>query len=130
MLRLIDRLIDLAKRREEQGKSYYGSFVAPAFLDFEALHTEYLRHFRQYRDMLQDRAVSLGLDHPILDALRRDAIFAAHLNAKVVELVAAVNDQKIYRFTMAIAEYMNAHADAHGLRAPHARDSSREFRRE
>lgn len=35
VLKLIDKLIDLTKRREEQNKNFYTNFVAPAFADFE-----------------------------------------------------------------------------------------------
>jgi hypothetical protein len=41
-LKLIDRLIDMAKRREEQDWALYTNYLGLAFADFEAVHKDYL----------------------------------------------------------------------------------------
>jgi hypothetical protein len=71
-LKLIDRLIDLAKRRQEINKASFTDFVAPAMADLEAVQKDYLDSFRRYRDLLEDKKIPLTIDHPVLEAIRKD----------------------------------------------------------
>lgn len=69
-LKLIDRCIDLAKRRENTNKRFYTDFIAPAFSDFEAVHKNYMDTFLEYREILSNGKSRLDGNHPIIDGSR------------------------------------------------------------
>ena len=66
-LKLIDRILDLAKRREEVDRRLYAEFVAPAFADFAVVHKNYLDSFIQYREMISNKTLTLDQRQPILE---------------------------------------------------------------
>lgn len=53
LLKLIDRCIDLAKRREEINRKLYEDFVQPAFDNVEAVYKDYSESLRRYRDTIE-----------------------------------------------------------------------------
>jgi hypothetical protein len=111
LLKLIERLIDLGKRREEQDNAFYANFIAPAFADFEALHRQYLESFRRYRERLQRPGLNLLVQDPLFNELESDVLFARDANSKVTLLLQEERASKQSEFIKAIAHYMNSAVD-------------------
>lgn len=86
LLKVIDRCIDLVKRREELNRRLYTDFVEPAFADFEALHRNYLESFARYQLMIKASDVPLNYKHPIVEALADDSLFSSHLRSKLLSV--------------------------------------------
>lgn len=106
ILKLIDRCIALAKRREESNKEVYSNFVAPIFDDFEEVHKNYLESIRRYRDLLKDSDIALNENHPIFEELWGDSLFSASIRAKVQEVISLKYDPIIGKFIEAIERYI------------------------
>lgn len=85
-IKLVDHLILLAKTRQEIGRDFYLNFVAPAFRDFENIHSNYLASIQKYRDMVMDTSIELGNSHPIFEIIAQDNLYSANLRAKIYEL--------------------------------------------
>jgi hypothetical protein len=83
VLKLIEKCIELVKRREEVTAKLFDNFVNPAFHDFDLVHRNYLDSFKHYREMLMDTEPELNRAHPILSELRQDALFSEDLRAKL-----------------------------------------------
>jgi hypothetical protein len=110
-LKLIDRFIDLAKRREEVNRKFYIEFIAPAFADFEAVHKNYMDTFLHYREMILDNCLTLNEKHPVIDLISRDSLFSDNLRAKVSDLFRLDSDKSIFDssiqvFLLALRCYM------------------------
>jgi len=105
-LRLIDRFIELAKRREEVNKRFYSEFVTPAYADFEAVHKNYIETFLQYREMILDNKLVLNNEHPVIDLVSRDSLFSDNLRYKLLDLLRLDIDPRIKKFISAISFYM------------------------
>jgi hypothetical protein len=105
-LKLIDRCIDLAKRREQVNKNFYTEFIAPTFSDFEAVHNNYMGTFLRYREMLSDGKVKLDNKHPVIDLISRDSLFSNNLRAKIMALPYEASNPIVQEFTKAIAVYL------------------------
>jgi hypothetical protein len=110
LLKLVDRIIDLAKRREEEAKAYYVNFVEPAFDSFEALHKNYILRFQGYRNYLQ-QIPSLYDTDPLFHTLKWDAVFDGHLDSQVRELPVPEDPSSGREFILAIKSYLNTGFD-------------------
>src|ERR1044071_5709867 len=91
-LKLIDRFIDLAKRRQDINRSFLTDFVAPAMADLEAVHKDYLESFLRYRNKLEDQTIPLGPEHPVLASIEKDNLFSEGLRAKILGLDPFIDD--------------------------------------
>jgi hypothetical protein len=105
-LRLIDRCIELAKRKEEKNKRFYAEFIAPAFADFEAVHKNYMESFMKYREMLLDEQFTLNSQHPVVNLVMSDSLFSDNIRSKVSDLSRMELHRSVYLFLFAIFEYM------------------------
>jgi hypothetical protein len=105
-VKLIEYLVQLAKRREEQDKNYYVNFVAPAFADFESLHKHYLESFGRYLVGLRAQPWLYGED-PFFHQLRNDILFVGSEHAKIVTLLKEPSNPEMTPFIAAIGNYVN-----------------------
>jgi hypothetical protein len=105
-LKLIDRFIDLAKRREEVNRRFYTDFIAPAFSNFEAVHKNYIDTFLEYREMLLDGKSKLDSNHPVIELIVRDSLFSDNLRSKLTELIRVESNPSTQRFISAISVYL------------------------
>ncbi|MEX3984299.1 hypothetical protein AB4Y45_35670 [Paraburkholderia sp. EG287A] len=85
-LQLVDRVIQLEKRREDVRRNRYADFVAPMMGNVDAIHKDYLDSFRKYEAMLDDSSVPLTQGHPIFSAIKSDNLYSEGLRAKVDRL--------------------------------------------
>jgi hypothetical protein len=104
--KLLDRCIQLAKRKEEEHRALFEDFVEPAYATFEAVHNDYLETFRVYRRMLADGSVRLTKDHPIFDKLREDSLFSQGKRAKLEVLQPLQTHPEMGAFITAISCYL------------------------
>jgi hypothetical protein len=105
-LKLIDRFIDLGKRRQEINRSFFTDFVAPAMADFEAVHKDYLESFLRYRSMLEDQTIPLGPEHPVLTSIKKDNLFSEGLRAKILGLDPFLDDPVFGDFMLKVKLYL------------------------
>lgn len=105
-LKLIDRCIELGKRREQVNRELFNDFVTPAFSDFEKLHENYIDSFIKYRNLLLDDRVHFDRNHPILTELENDALFSGNLRTKAYSLKEMEDDPIIGEFIKSIASYI------------------------
>lgn len=108
VLKLIEKCVDLAKRREKVSAELYKNFVAPAFKDFEAVHKNYLDSFRRYRALLSDTRIQFDSSHPIFAELREDSLFSHNLRVKLRVLRLLRNDPIFGSLLRVMFEYLNA----------------------
>lgn len=106
VLKLIDRCIDLLKRKEESNRRLFDDFVAPAFSDFEALHNDYIERFRKYRETIMTSDEPFHSGHPIFNQIDVDNLFSASYRAKVWELEGFVDHPVFGSFIQAIIRYI------------------------
>jgi hypothetical protein len=109
-LKLIDRLIDLVKRRQELNKASFTDFVAPAMADLEAVHKDYLDRFGRYRDLLEDKKIPLNADHPLFGTIEKDNLFSEGLRSKILELDALMDDKVFGHFMSDVKWYVSGAA--------------------
>lgn len=102
ILKLIDRLIDLSKRREEVNRRTFSDFVQPAFEIFEKVHVDYIESLTRYITMLSDKALPLNLDHPVLKDMELDSLKTTHLRAKLEDITAETAPDKLRELLTAI----------------------------
>jgi hypothetical protein len=86
ILKLIDRCIDLAKRKEQTSRSLFTDFVAPALADFEVVHRGYVDTFRRYRQMIETSSDFTELKRKLQNEIKVDHLFSASDRAKIWEL--------------------------------------------
>ncbi|HEY8563278.1 MAG TPA: hypothetical protein VIL74_23070 [Pyrinomonadaceae bacterium] len=106
-LKIVDRFIDLLKRREEVDKKLYTDFVAPAFADFETVHKNYIDSFLEYRKKLSDRSIPVNQDHPVFEDITRDILFTWNIRVKTESLDHLRDDDLVGKFAASILDYMN-----------------------
>lgn len=82
-LKLIDRCIDLVKRREETSRQLYEKFVTPTVADFEAVHNDYMDKFLIFRSLLEKLDYSGDWINTALEHLSRDSMFSENLRSKL-----------------------------------------------
>jgi hypothetical protein len=105
-LNLIDRLIAMAKRREEVSRNLYADYVKPTMEDFEKVHQDYLESFKRYRTLIQDPAHPLGPGHPLMEEIRQDNLYSEALRTKLEVLYEQEFDPVIGPLIRAIRVYM------------------------
>jgi hypothetical protein len=106
ILRLIDRLIDLAKKREEVNRAMFVDFVQPAFQIFETVHADYIDSLTRYDARLTDKTLSMDLNHPVFRDLEMDSLKSEHLRTKLKDLRPADAPPKLKPFLTAIDFYL------------------------
>jgi hypothetical protein len=106
VLRLIDRLIDLAKKREEVNRATFVDFVQPAFQTFEIVHTDYIDSMTRYRARLSDTTLKMDLDHPVFRDIEIDSLKSEHLRIKLTDFRPTNAPEKLRPFLTAIRFYL------------------------
>lgn len=100
---VIDRLIDLVRRREEVDRALYEDAVAAMMTEVDALHVHYLEAFRRYRDSLID---TKELHASFLDAVARDSLFSRGLRARVRAFADTNGDTRLQPLVRAVHAYL------------------------
>lgn len=84
LLKLIDRCIDLAKRREEINRKLYEDFVQPAFDNVEAVYEDYSKSLRRYRDTIEKTNLwTEEAEQSIVALITKDRLFSEDLLIKL-----------------------------------------------
>lgn len=111
VFRLVDRCIELVKRRQETDKATYCNFVTPAIQDLELVHRDYLASFKKYRKMIAGTTGSFESKHPVIDAIQSDALFSGDLRSKLYALHPLMNDPVVGQLIAAIEKYLKGAAN-------------------
>ncbi len=105
--KLIDRLIQLIKHKEESDKKLFENFISPIYSDFEAIHKNYLDNFKKYRESLLSTNDSIELNHPVLDMMKTDSYFTAGQRKKVWKLMTQLDSQIAANIVSKITKYLS-----------------------
>jgi len=100
---VVDRLIEITRRREEVGRTVYQTFVAPLLADLDVLHRDYLSTFRKYRDAV---ATTKHVDERLLDEIATDSLFSKDLRSKVRLFRDDAIDERILPLSTAVRQYL------------------------
>lgn len=100
---VIDRLIDLVRRREEVDRALYEDAVAAMMTEVDALHVHYLQAFRRYRDSLIEKQ---QLDASFLDTVGQDSLFSRDLRARVRAFADTNGDTRLRPLMRAVHAYL------------------------
>lgn len=106
ILSLIDRLIDLVKKRSEVNREMFTDFVQPAFQSFEVVHADYIDSLVRYRTRLGDKNFRLDLEHPVFREIELDSMKSEHLRTKLSDFKPANASEKLQPFLVAIDFYL------------------------
>jgi len=101
--KLIDRLIQLVRYKQELSRNLFTNFVEPIYLQFEAIHQQYLTSFKTYRDLLKETNTSI---ESVVDKIKEDKLFNEGQRQKIYALSRSSDDQLIDSFIFHIHEYL------------------------
>jgi hypothetical protein len=104
--KLVDRLIQLIRHRQQVRLDLLKDHVTPVFAAFEAVHAQYLSSFSRYRQMLKTSGDPLTTAHPLIDTLRTDNLFTEHERTKILGLGGAIDDPELGAFVRLIRDYV------------------------
>ena len=113
VLKLIDRILDLTKRHEEQNRLLFDRFVLPAFTDFEELHKRYVESLLEYRQTIRASHHKLDLSHPVLDKIAIDRLASMHLKTRLSSHDIALADERTQAFASALCFYLHGNNRVH-----------------
>ena len=109
--KLIDRLIQLVKHKQELSRNLFTNFIEPIYLQFEAIHQQYLISFKGYRDFLKETNTSI---ESLVDKIKEDKLFNEGKRRKIYasskfsdNLSRGSNDQLVDSFILQIQKYLN-----------------------
>jgi hypothetical protein len=103
---LLDKLIDLVKKREEINRASFSDFLSPAMLGIEAVHNDYLASFARYREILKDKRIPLDANHPVFEKIKEDNLFSQQLRSRMVALEPLLDDEIFGEFLKSIHTYL------------------------
>lgn len=69
-LKLIEKLIDLVKQRQQLNRATFDELASPAMASMEAVHDDYVKTFSEYRAILKDKHIPLDDEHPVFDKIK------------------------------------------------------------
>ena len=105
-LKLIEKFVDLQKRREETNKALFKDLILPAFSDFEIVHKDYVESFKRYRDLIETTEEPLSDKHVVLRLIQKDSLFTEHLRTKAWGHDELYSDKIFGGFAIAIFKYL------------------------
>jgi hypothetical protein len=106
ILSLIDRLIDLVKKRSELNREMFNDFVQPAYQAFEVVHADYIDSLTRYKSRLEDTSFELDLNHPVFRDIELDSLKSEHLRTKLADFIPANASKKLQPFLTSIDFYL------------------------
>jgi hypothetical protein len=104
--KLVDRLIQLVRHRQQARLDLLKDHVTPVFAAFEAVHAQYLSSFTKYRQILKTSTDPLTPSHPLIDTVRADNLFTEHERTKILGLGSAADDPELGAFVRLIRDYV------------------------
>jgi hypothetical protein len=110
ILRLIDRVIDLAKRGETVNRALFVDFVQPAFQSFESVHEDYIDSLTRYSARLADPKFPMDLNHPVFGDIQLDSLKSEHLRSRLRDFRPDAAPPKLREFLRAIDFYLKGMA--------------------
>lgn len=106
IVKIIDRFIDLAKRREQTNRNLFNDFVAPTFNDFEVVHKAYLDSFFKYVETLRASDNFGQVKENFIRQINQDILFSESSRSKLIDLVRWETDPQIGEFISSILRYI------------------------
>lgn len=83
LLRLVDRFVSLAERREKQRGEFFRNFIEPLWKDFDAVHQNYLDSFRRYLELSASAELAFDHQHPLFRVVEIDSMLLDSLREKI-----------------------------------------------
>ena len=74
-LKLVEKLVDLAKESQRVKRSLHDDFILPVMQQFELVHQEYISSFQAYRELAISKAPTFEKDNSVFLRLESDMIF-------------------------------------------------------
>lgn len=115
ILPLIDRVIELVKKRGELNRELFNDFVQPGFQAFEVVHTDYIDSLTRYKARLADTHFKMDLNHPIFHDIELDSLKSSHLRTKLDDFKPADASEKLRPFLASVDFYLRG-VSASGMR--------------
>jgi hypothetical protein len=106
VLKLIGRLIDLAKKRGEINRATFKDFVEPAFETFELVHRDYIDSLERYYSRLANPKLKMNSNHPVFRDMKIDSLKSGHLRTKLKNFRPTKSPEKLREFLTAIDFYL------------------------
>jgi len=104
--KLIDRGIQLVRRREEIDRHLFNEFITPAFNELDSIHADYLRTFRKYREIVKTSPQMMDEKHPLLDQIKEDGLYSLGQRRRARTLAEAPGNPELEGFVTAVREYL------------------------
>ena len=121
-IKLVNKLIEVAKERQRIKKSFHDDFMIPIINQFEAVHKEYISSFKNYRDLVSEQSPNLDKNNNVFLKLESDMIFSYESRVKLaamcqglnpfLERMYSPNPDNIEQFFRSLASYINNISDA------------------
>lgn len=125
-LKLIEKLVDLAKEKQRIRRSFHDNFVFPFMKQFENVHQEYISSFQTYRKLITEEAPTFTKNNGVFEKLESDMIYSHSSREKLMamsdgirSLVIKYNwsgEDKIGIFILSLSEYIESISDSAGDR--------------
>ena len=109
LLKLIDKLSDLAKRKEQLSRNLFTDFVEPAMKEFDVVHKGYVSTFVEYRSLITAAKLD-ELDEVkkrLIDKIAIDNLVTAGDRSRLWQLEDKASDPVIGPFITSIMRYIN-----------------------
>jgi len=105
--KLLDRMILLLREHKLAERELFSRCVEPVYVDFEAVHNNYLKSLAGYRESLRHYSMPLDGRHPIFVKLVEDSIDSQHLRNKLVALHSGDKPRSLEGLFQAIFRYLD-----------------------
>lgn len=105
--KLLDRMILLRREHKLAEREQFSRCVEPVYVDFEAVHNNYLNSVARYREILLHYSGPLDGRHPIFIKLVEDSIASQHLRNKLVAFRNGATPSSLEGFFQAIFRYLH-----------------------
>ncbi|MBN1602282.1 MAG: hypothetical protein JW915_11775 [Chitinispirillaceae bacterium] len=115
ILKIIDRCIDLIKRKEEVNRDLFTDFVKPIQDDFDQVHENYMISFKKYRDMMDTVEHPVSSDSILFKSISEDSVFSYYDRAKLHLLKRYSNHTVFGQYIKEIRSYLILSNDANPL---------------
>jgi hypothetical protein len=107
-------VIGIAEWAKEGDRNLIRERIDPLFEQFSLLHESYLNSFKTYRRMVSDPQYEFNNNHPVLEAIREDALLNLHHRMDLRNVVVEIGEGAEKRLADAILLYLDWDGD--GLR--------------
>ena len=74
-LKLMDKLVDVAKERQRVQRALHDDFLEPAMAQFDNVHQSYIESYQDYLHQVASEAPDFSKNNPVFRQLKKDMLF-------------------------------------------------------